>query len=498
MKFMKDKILNIKKCKINELLFAWYISSSAFLVPISIMFGVNIYRFCFAINLIIIFIISMIKNKKIILKQDFILLLIVTVIFLIDFIFRRNGYVLKTYFEFIKMCFIPCYLFNRTSNIKYIMKYLANFSKVAIILFIFDPLFDYYFSSTYMGYGSTILPAFFAIYIFNFINHNKTNFIFIILALVFTIIYGNRACLLSIIFIIILTSGFIFNDLKKRKIIRNINIINTAKRTFLITIVFVLSFGINYLIVYTSKNDVREIFNNMKDQVASHFSQVKTDGTTNKIVNDNNVKNPNKDSNNEIINKKIDNNGSRKESIDNKNGNTTIDKKVNKKTTENKSNDKEKILDSNSYSLKKYEEAISGKYNTILAGRGKIYEEAINVIKNEKIFNLFAGNGTGYFRTLNSKGAYSHSIIFDLIIEYGLIGLFAFSILGIYCLTIFFRKVKREKFLFASYLLCLAFPKLLLSLYFQKDTYLWVFIIYMMTFALTKKYDKKVVEKELE
>lgn len=481
---IKDKVLNIKKCKINELLFAWYIYSFVFLTPISIMFGVNAYRACFIMNLILVFIFSFIQTKKIILKRDFVLLLIATIIFLIDFIFRRNLYVVEIYSEFIKMCFIPCYLFNRTSNIKYIMKYLSNFSKVAIIFFIFDPLFDYHFSSTYMGYGFTIaVPAFLAIYAFNFINHNKINLIFLILALVSAIIYGNRTCLLSIIFMIILTSKLILNEFKRRKIIRNINIISIIKKTALIIIVFALSFGINYLIVYTSKTSVKEVFTNMKTKVISYFNQVESDDYTSEKGNVTKYNNVliDKESNNKIVEEKTNNNQNNKEG--------------NKKTTESKSNNKEEILVSKSYSLKKYEQAISGKYNTILSGREKIYEEAINLMKNEKVLNLFIGNGAGYFRTLNSKGTYSHSIIFDLIIEYGLIGLFAFSILGMYCLIVFFRKVKKEKFLFASYLLCLAFPKLLLSLYFQKDTYLWLFIIYIMTFALKTKYDKKLKKR---
>lgn len=394
-------MLKIEKIKnLNEIIFVWYIFSFLTFLPISKFVGINAYRAIFVINVLAIFVISVLKNKNILLKKDIVLLVITLIPFIIDFFFRKNQHTIEIYYNFIKKCYIPCYLFNRTSSIKAIIKYLAFFSKITIMVYLWDPLFNYYFSDTYMGYGGVmILPSFIAIYINYFINKKKIDIIFLIFSFLAIFIYGNRSCLLSIILMFILTSKLLLRSIKRlrKSKVWNDKLKNINKYLIVMTCVVVILVVI--FLVATNINKDNSIF-------------------------------------------------------------------------------------SKSYSLKKYEQLLSGQFETIFSGRTKLYLKAIDIIKNtasSNIWNLFLGNGTGYFMSVND-GVYTHSIIFDLIIEYGIVGFVIYFCTFIYCLIKWIKNSKKEKFLFGVYLLCLSFPKVLLSSSFQKETYLCLFILFVISY----------------
>ena len=407
----KIKELIKNKENLNEFIFVWYIFSFFIFLPIS-KFSIEIYRIVFIINTAVIFIMSYIKTGKILLKKDIILLFIVIGIFIIDFFFRKNEYTIQIYYEFIKRCYIPCYFFNRTTSIKSIMKYLSNISKIIILFYIWDPLLNYYFTGIYMGYGMSImLPAFISIYTYCFIKKDKWDIIFLIFSFLAIFIFGNRTCLLAILFMIALSSPLLLRDFKR--IIYNIRKKQHKKTNkycvilscFIIVVVF----------AYFCPAPENTCIANFKKWI-------------------NNIST----------------------------GNGSFLK---------------------SYSLGKYEQMMEGNYSNLISKRTIIYPKAIELIKNDFYNNLdklILGNGTGYFMSIN-EGVYSHSILFDLIIEYGIIGIGLFGSIFIYCLIKWIKKAKKENFLFGIFLLCLAFPKLLLSSYFQKETYLWLFLIWVIS-----------------
>lgn len=413
---MIHKIEKIKN--LNEIIFTYYMFSMVAFWPVGIWGGEIPYRIFFILNTLVLFVFSLIKNKKVLIKKDIILLIIVSGIGIIDIFFRKNNYTIMTYIKFFQDCYIPCYLFNRTNNIKNIIKYMAIFSKIIIIAYIFDPFFGYYFSGTYMAYGySIMLASVFSIYIYYLIRKNNTDIIFLILGFIAIFIYGNRACVLSMFFMFILTYKLLIKRLgigirkigKKRS--------EFLKKTSIIFGIFIISFVVNYALII---------------QIPRLLE----------------------------------------------NGNLST-------------------ICFESYSVRRYKETIEGIGGDITSGRLAIYSKAVGIIKDtytRGIETLLFGNGTGYFRNIN-EGIYTHSIIFDLLIEYGIFGTILFIGLLLYCVFIWLKNSKTYKFLFGAYLIGLVFPKLLLSSYFQTEGCLFLFIIFVTSNYAIKSKDKKKIIK---
>ena len=437
-----------EKDNINEIIFCWCICLVIWGLPVGVLLGTKIHFLFFVINLMIMLAVSWIKNRKILMKKDIIPLAPVVIIFLIDFLFRKNSYTFSTYYIFIRKCYIPYYFFNRTKNIKEMFKYFALFSKVSIIIFLFDAILDYHFTSNYMTYGFTImLPAFFSIYMYHFIEKKETDLLYLIICLLGIFIYSNRTCMLSVICIFIFSSKMVIMELKNRHEEINENSKKTKYyKNGLVILLLIISFTVNYSIMYIEKN--HEVIVAQIHESLQNMKKVKT-----------------KD----------------EKTVENEVRNDNIDKSVN----ENKSSKSgDSIMTFNSYSLTKYKEATEGKKNTILSGRGKIYKKAISVIKDTVFSSCWAflfGNGTGYFRSCND-GIYTHNMLLDFIIEYGLCGfLFGVTVIA-YCVVQLFKHYKdKEYYMFGIYWLFLAFPRLLLSLYFQEETTIWIFIAFILT-----------------
>lgn len=436
-----------EKDNINEIIFCWCICLVIWGLPVSVLFGAKIHFLFFIINLMIMLVVSWIKNKKILIKKDIIPLVPTVIMFLIDFLFRKNDYTFSTYYIFIRKCYIPYYFFNRTKNIKEMFKYFALFSRVSIIIFLFDAIFNYHFTNNYMTYGFTImLPAFFSIYMYHFIQKKETDFLYLIISFLGIFIYSNRTCMLSVICLLIFSSKMAIRELKNKREESH----DKARKTILykngiVILLLIISFSVNYAIMYIEINS---------EEIVAEFQE------------------------------------------------TIQNMKKHKQKTENKGDKLSKsIMTFNSYSLTKYKEATEGKKNTILSGRGKIYKKAISIIKNDVFSNPLSflfGNGTGYFRSLND-GIYTHNILFDFIIEYGFCG-FLFGVILIVCCAIkLFKNYKdKENYMFGIYWIFLAFPRLLLSLYFQEETTIWIFITFILTCypIKLKKYLEKINSKE--
>lgn len=124
-----------------------------------------------------------------------------------------------------------------------------------------------------------------------------------------------------------------------------------------------------------------------------------------------------------------------------------------------------------SYSIKTLYQ-MSNKTSSGLSGREYIWEKAISELDKNMLF----GNGAGYYRTTNN-GSYSHNIIFDILIEYGIIAfiiIVTIIIKGVFKL----KKYEGENRLLGLTFLSLWFPKLFFSSYFQADMGFWLFIIW--------------------
>lgn len=117
---------------------------------------------------------------------------------------------------------------------------------------------------------------------------------------------------------------------------------------------------------------------------------------------------------------------------------------------------------------------MANKTSSGLSGREGIWDSARNLM-NE---NLMFGSGAGYYRTTNIKKLYTHNIVYDVIIEYGI---FIFAILLVITLKGII-KIKREKNvnnrLLGIMFLTSWFPKLLVSSYLQAEIAFWLFLIW--------------------
>lgn len=435
---------------LNEIIFCLYLFLPLFLLPVVILSDLKIYKIFFIIINVILLILSTYKSRRIITKRDAIILSIIGTVFLIDYFFRRNIYTLSTYIDIFKISFIPCYYYNRVNDIKKVLSYLSIFSKLLMITFIFDPFFHYFYTDNYMGYGyALMLPTVLSIYLNHFVNKKEGDLLYILIGIAGIFVFSNRNCILTIVTAIILSFSFLKKEFVcfrlnfKKGLKPNYN--NIIKKNILIIILLLVSFTCNYHIVKKSMISDFEFNNFIKIKDKMEESDSKTSKTND--ISDNQL---------------VDNNS------------------IN--------------LDINSYSIEKYKQFLSGNFKTLLSGRIEIYAKAIDVINNNvlaKPLSALFGLGTGYFRSINN-GIYSHNIIFDLIIEYGFTGMATILLLLIYCIIKFIKSHNDNKiiFLFGIYCLCLFFPKLLLSSYFQKEpTFLLFMLVFISMYPIN--FDKK-------
>jgi O-antigen ligase len=150
--------------------------------------------------------------------------------------------------------------------------------------------------------------------------------------------------------------------------------------------------------------------------------------------------------------------------------------------------------DYNSYALSKYTDVlVFGDDQSVLSGREKIWEQAIMVI-NE---NPFIGKGLGCFQSKYIY--YSHNILLDVLMFFGIFGLLFFVVLFIRSLNCLYKA--EGSFKIAGLLfLCLWFPKLLLSSTFIEEISFWCFLVLPLFYSenfkpkiyINKKFNEKV------
>jgi len=126
----------------------------------------------------------------------------------------------------------------------------------------------------------------------------------------------------------------------------------------------------------------------------------------------------------------------------------------------------------NSYALSKFTSSLTKlDLHVLFSGRMEIWTKALNMIRESPLI----GHGLGSFQA--RYGFYSHNIILDILIFYGLLGFLIFGFLILASLYKIWRSktsVKLIGFLFLS----LWFPKLFFSAYFMEDFGFWCFIAF--------------------
>ena len=469
-KTIKDSVKN----DINVVIFCLYLFLPVFFIPVSVILGEKVYKVVFILLTLVLVITSCAKNKKLVSKREFFVGLILLVLFGIDFLLRKNSYTLSLYIVMAKTILVPFYFFNRIEKKTNILKYLSLFSKIAMVMFLTDPLFHYYFTESYMGYGYVImLPAFLSIYLYHFIEPKENDYLFLTINVISTVIFANRNCILAIFFVFLLTLKFVRNKLKDRK--KSFEKIKNNYKKFavknLITIgFFVLGFACNFVVAkidYSIKHP-----NNPPTPVVTPtpVPSVEPTPTSSGIVTPTPTIGPT--------------------------ATPALTPTPVATPTPVPTPEDDFDLNWNSYSFDKYWQVLNGKMDRILSGRIGVYNNVFKVIRENILtspISLIFGRGTGYFMSLY-EGVYTHCIFFDLFIEYGIVGTILFLILLGYCIYKFKKLSKKDKYLYllAVYFFVIAFPKLLLSSHLQKEPAIFLFIILML---LTYPIDFKKIFK---
>jgi hypothetical protein len=125
-----------------------------------------------------------------------------------------------------------------------------------------------------------------------------------------------------------------------------------------------------------------------------------------------------------------------------------------------------------SYSLIQIQTFIQyGDWSKLFSGRLEIWERAKNSIND----NFILGSGTASFEA--EFGSYTHNMYYDIMTQYGLLGL---TVVAVLIVNSLFRIHKHKGYtkLLGIFLFCLWFPKLFFSTYFFRDIGFWCFLAF--------------------
>lgn len=341
---------------------------------------------------VLIILISIIKTKDFINRtflKSIILILIIVALIIFSFFRSFNAIAFTRLYEFIIYGAIPIIIFSQIRNFEAFLKTYVKLAFLVFVLYIFDPINDYFISGTYMVFGyQAMLPAFFGLHIGR-IKYNIRWFLLLeIIAFISLIVFANRMASIAAIFYILVINLFYTKITTKKIILYFIGVVVS------ITILINLNSILEYIVFFIDS------------------------------------------------------------------------------------------LGYNSYSLTSILLFIEGDSITLDAGRGLIWEAAINLIKQKPI----VGYGIGYFETIN--GLYSHNLLIDAILQFGIFGLLTIIILIIN--SIYKMKYSNKNIqLVGIILFCTSFPKLFTSIYFFIEPTFWLLILFGITISKLSKIDKE-------
>ncbi|WBL14824.1 O-antigen polymerase [Sutcliffiella sp. NC1] len=174
------------------------------------------------------------------------LISIIIFFLLLDILFRNNEVIFIRLYEFIIYGVIPIVLFSQIKNFKSFFQTYIIISIIIFLVYVADPLNNYYFSDGYMVYGfQAMLPAFFGLHLGRKVFNFKFLLIFEIISIAMIIMFGNRmAGIAAIVFILIIDIFY-----KKRTLLKSLKYFSfmIIGAVLIINIKPIIEFITNYL-----------------------------------------------------------------------------------------------------------------------------------------------------------------------------------------------------------------------------------------------------------
>ena len=194
--------MKIRKNALIELIAAFYINSFVLLKPILTRYSnISIYLLMIEVFLLLVIYIinSDFKLNVANTEKMFIFFVLVSGVFLLDFVFRKNSLTFNYYHYFLIYGALTSVFFINVKNFEKLLRYWTIFAIIGGCIYILDPLYSYRVSGGYMEFGSAVLPAFVASIIACF--YYKIKYILPITAvfLLEIVIYGNKGATFSAI-----------------------------------------------------------------------------------------------------------------------------------------------------------------------------------------------------------------------------------------------------------------------------------------------------------
>ncbi|WP_394172408.1 O-antigen ligase family protein [Guptibacillus hwajinpoensis] len=132
------------------------------------------------------------------------------------------------------------------------------------------------------------------------------------------------------------------------------------------------------------------------------------------------------------------------------------------------------ILNNNgysSYSINSIIFYLNGTIDSLSSGRNILWENAIDLIKENPII----GYGVGYYESMFN--IYVHNFFLEITLSYGLLGIFTYMLMLFYSCYRIIKNDDKLK-LFGILLFCTSFPKLFTSHFIFEEPTFWMFIFY--------------------
>lgn len=202
-----------------ELIVAFYINSFVVLRPLLTKYS-YISTYILGIEIGILVIVYLVNCKFRLDRNNtirmFVLVLVVSVLFLVDFIFRRNVFTWQYYYYFLIYGGLTAAFFINVNDYGKLLKYWVIFALVSGCLVLLDPFNQYAISGSYMDFGTAILPAFAASVIVYAYYKKKLVLPLLLVFLLEIILYANKGATFSAIGIILFFTIYMAEDRKKR------------------------------------------------------------------------------------------------------------------------------------------------------------------------------------------------------------------------------------------------------------------------------------------
>lgn len=211
--------MKIRKIEWPELITAFYINSFSILTPILKQYS-YVSKYILEFEVVVLFIIYVFKSGFKLDKRNInrmcLIDIVVTVLFLIDFLFRKNRFTWIYYYYFLIYGAISAFFFVNVRNYKALLKYWSILAVVGGCMVVKDPLAGYKLSGGYMDFGTIILPAFASSFVIFF--YYKIRFILPLLSIFFIeiILYANKGAIFSAIGIILFFTIYLANNKRER------------------------------------------------------------------------------------------------------------------------------------------------------------------------------------------------------------------------------------------------------------------------------------------